>query len=213
MDLFTHEEEYRSEPLFKKLATTKITVCGCGAIGSNLIDNLIRQGFKQITVIDHDRIEDHNRGTQIWDFRETGKLKTETMKTRAYNSTKTIVNSIPRKLTMDNTTKLLKDADIIIDTFDNTESRGLLYNYCKETNTNCLHTGLFQDYGEIIWNETYIVPKETKGMDVCEYPLARNIIMLTIAVASETLIKFIYNGSKDNYMITLKNLKILKKDD
>lgn len=212
MDLLTHEKEYRSEDLIKKLAETPIIVCGCGAIGSNLIDNLIRQGFSYIQTIDFDRVEDHNRGTQLWTRQEVGGLKTEKMKARAYITTGVNILSTPKELTEENIKKYIQAPNMIIDTFDRPESRGLLYNYCKKNNIECLHTGLFQDYAEVIWNDSYIVPKETKGMDVCEYPLARNIILLSVAVTSEVLIKYIDKGIKNSYMITLKDMRINKKD-
>lgn len=214
MEYTTHEEEYRSTELLIKIENAPIIVCGCGAIGSNLIDNLLRQGFKNITVIDDDRVEDHNRGTQIWDSREVGRLKTDAMKNRAFVSTKTIIKSVPRRLTENSIKKHIPTKEsIIIDTFDNSKSRGMLYEHCKLSKQPCLHTGLFQDFAEIIWNETYIVPGEPTGMDVCEYPLARNIILLCIAVTSEVLIKYINKGVKKSYMITLKDLKISPKGE
>jgi len=212
MDLFTHEQEYRTEELLKKMAKAHICFAGCGAIGSNLIDNMARQGFQTMSVIDMDRVEDHNKGTQIWDRLDVGGLKTEKMKTRVYNSTKAVLNTYPKKLTEDNIKKFLSKIDIAIDSFDNTESRGLLYKYCKENQVNCLHVGLFKDYAEVIWNENYTVPGEPKGLDVCEYPLARNIILLSVAVASETIIKFLSDGTKRNFVITLKDLKINELD-
>lgn len=213
MDLLTHEEKYRSEKLMARLAEEHITICGCGAIGSNLIDHLTRQGMKNLTVIDKDRIEDHNRGTQIWDKRECGQLKTERMKARTYISTGITLLSVPKELTDENITKLMNSTHIIIDTFDNTKSRALLYQFCKCNKTECLHIGLYQDYAEVIWNDSYTVPSESKGLDVCEYPLARNIVLLSVAVASEVLIKFIDTGIKKNYTITLKDLKIQELDN
>lgn len=212
MDLLIHEIMYRTEELVKKLSTTPITFCGVGAIGSNLCDNLVRQGLKLITIIDKDRIEPHNSGSQIWNQNEKGSLKTASMKMRAYASTKTVLNPLSKELNKTTVKKYLKKSDIIIDSFDNSNSRKLVYQYCKDNGIECLHVGLYQDFAEIIWNESYIVPKDTEALDVCEYPLARNIILLAVAVASETLIKFISTGAKKNYMITLKDLKISELD-
>jgi molybdopterin/thiamine biosynthesis adenylyltransferase len=210
MDLFTHEQEYRTEKLLTKMAAVRIMFAGCGAIGSNLIDNMARQGFKTLSTVDKDRVEDHNKGTQIWDRLDVGGLKTERMKTKIYNSTGTILNSLPKELSENNIGKILKkpNFEIVIDSFDESKSRGLLYNYCKENQLDCLHVGLFKDYAEVIWNEFYTVPGEPKGLDVCEYPLARNVILLSVAVASETIIKYLNDGTKKNYFITLKDLKI-----
>ena len=210
MDLLTHEQEYRSKELMKKIAEQPILVCGCGAIGSNLIDNLARQGFQAIDVIDMDRIEKHNLGSQIWERREAGNFKVRRMKERVYAITGKAIGAVEKRLDLDNIDRYIKDGMIAIDAFDNTESRQLLFDHCQDK--NCLHIGLFQDYAEVIWNEHYTVPQEGKGPDVCEYPLARNIAMLSVIVASEVLIKFIESGEKKNYTITLKDLKINELD-
>lgn len=214
MDLFTHEQEYRTEELFKKMSKISMHFAGCGAIGSNLIDNMARQGFKNLTAIDMDRVEDHNKGTQIWDRLDVGGLKTEKMRTKVYNSTGAILDRFSKELTESNIAKVLKpsNVDIVIDSFDNTDGRRLLYKYCKENQIECLHVGLFKDYAEVIWNESYTVPGEAQGLDVCEYPLARNVILLSVAVASETVIKFVNDGTKKSYLITLKDLKINELD-
>lgn len=208
MDLLIHEEIYRTKELLKKIAITPITLCGVGAIGSNLCDNIIRQGFKKISVIDKDRIEPHNNGTQIWYKNEKGTLKATTMKYRVFNSTGDTIEAFSKELTSNNIKRCFKGIKIAIDSFDNSKSRNLVYQYCKDNTIECLHIGLYQDYAEVIWNDSYTVPKDTVALDVCEYPLARNIILLAVAVASETLIKFIGTDIKKNYMITLKDLKI-----
>ena len=46
-----------------------------------------------------------------------------------------------------------KDAQLVIDTFDNSASRRLLQNHCRAHGLACLHAGLFADYGEVIWDE------------------------------------------------------------
>jgi len=210
MDLFTHELEYRTKELLEKTAKIRLMFAGCGAIGSNLIDNMARQGFKSLAVIDMDRVEDHNKGTQIWDRLDVGGLKVDKMKTKIYNSTGSVLVTNGKKLHEDNIKRFIKPSsyDIVIDSFDNSESRGLLYRYCRENKMDCLHVGLSQDFAEVIWNEDYTVPGEPKGLDVCEYPLARNIILLAIAVATETIIKMIDTGEKKNFLISLKDLKI-----
>jgi len=51
------------------------------------------------------------------------------------------------------------------------------------------------------------VPKE-RGIDVCDYPLSRNIVMLSVVIASEVIIDFILNGKKVSYVATLKDFTI-----
>jgi hypothetical protein len=52
----------------------------------------------------------------------------------------------------------------------------------------------------VIWDEHYRVPNDTTG-DFCDYPLARNQILLVVAVASEII-------SRENVLVMLRDLSI-----
>ena len=82
--------------------------------------------------------------------------------------------------------------------------------HCRSAKIPCLHAGLFADYGEVMWDERYKVPGDPGEGDVCDYPLARNIILLTVVVAQEEILDFFLNPKprKKNWSITLKDLKI-----
>lgn len=208
MNTLIHEQVYRGDDLINKLGNTQIIVCGCGAIGSNLIDNMVRQGFKLIRVIDFDRVEDHNRQTQIWDRRSNGQLKVAMMKTYAFNAMGIQVEPVSQRLDEKNIKKLL-NGGIVIDGFDNASSREMVTNHCKTNNIQCLHVGLFRNYAEIVWNERYNPPKDAEGAeDVCEYPLARNVVLMSVALATEILIRYVDDGTKDSISFTLRDLKV-----
>ena len=209
MNTLIHEQKYRGDKLLAKMAEQEFIVCGAGAIGSNLIENMIRQGFKKITVIDFDRVDDHNRHTQTWHRRDIGQLKTAILKNQVFSIMGLTIYDFPRKLDESNVGKVLKKGAIIIDGFDNHESRKLVTVHCLKNDIECLHVGLNKDCAEIHWNEAYHIPEPIKGMDVCEYPLARNVIMMAVSVASEVLIRFLDNGSRQNYFITLGDFKII----
>ena len=80
---FHHEQLYRGADLLAKLAALRITLCGAGAVGSNLADNLVRQGLTHLRVIDHDRVEEHNVSTQLYGESEVGTWKVERKKKAA----------------------------------------------------------------------------------------------------------------------------------
>ena len=210
MKTFIHEEKYRGEDLLKKIADCQITVCGAGAIGSNLVDNMIRQGFRKFSVIDFDRVEDHNRHTQVYGRRDVGQLKTAALKSYAFNSLGVTITDLTKKLDAENVGKLLMKDSLVIDGFDNPEARRLVTTYCQKTGIPCLHVGLYKDMAEVTWNYIYRIPDKVKGMDVCEYPLARNIILLAVVTATESVIRYLSKGVEESYTITLKDFKILK---
>jgi molybdopterin/thiamine biosynthesis adenylyltransferase len=208
MNTLIHEEKYRGDGLLKKMADQDFIVCGAGAIGSNLVENMARQGFKKFTVVDFDRVEDHNRHTQAYDRRDVGQLKVSALKSRIFNVMGISIEAISKKLDESNVKKILKKGSLIIDGFDTTESRRLVTEYCRANDIQCLHVGLYKDYAEVKWNAVYRVPDPVKGLDVCEYPLARNTIMMATVVAIEAIIRYLENGSFENYAITLKDMKI-----
>jgi molybdopterin-synthase adenylyltransferase len=207
MRTLVHEEKFRGEDLLRKIAAQHITLCGVGAIGSNLADNLVRQGFQKIMAIDFDRVEDHNRNSQIWTTRDVGTMKVLALRNYLFNAMKVTVEPIDKKLESSNAKKLLKAGSIVIDGFDNPESRKTVMNHCLESTITCLHIGLAEDCAEVTWNERYRIPKAT-GLDVCEYPLARNIAVLAAVVGTESIIRYIGTGVKESYIISLKDLKI-----
>jgi molybdopterin/thiamine biosynthesis adenylyltransferase len=100
----------------------------------------------------------------------------------------------------------LQDGGLVIDTFDNSASRRLVQEQCRSLQLPCLHVGLYADYGEVIWDERYRVPQDVAG-DVCD-PLARNLVILVIAVASEVVVRFALEGVRQNWSMTLGDFAI-----
>lgn len=209
MKTFVHEEVYRGADLLKKLAAQPITLCGVGAIGSNLADNLVRQGFQKLTVIDMDRVEDHNRNSQLWTSRDVGQMKVAALKNHLFNVLKVSIEPVDKKLDASNVKKILKAGSIVIDGFDNPESRKIVTDHCRDSKIECLHIGLAEDCAEVTWNNRYRIPAAT-GVDVCEYPLARNIAVLAVVVGTESLIRFVESGVQESYIISLKDFKIVR---
>ncbi len=66
---------------------------------------------------------------------------------------------------------------------------------------------LFAGYAEAVWDETYRVPADTAG-DLCDYPLARNLVLLAVAVASEALVRFVADGTRQSWSLTLRDFAV-----
>lgn len=207
-----HEINYRSSSSFKKMQSSKITVCGAGALGSNLINILCRQGYENISVIDMDRVEKHNIATQLYTLRDVGQKKANALKGLMLQSLKSKINSIDKELVSGNSNKLLSGSDLVVDVFDNWKSRKLIFNYCFENNIPCVHAGMSDDgFSEIKWSEQYKIPnKEVEQEDVCDYPLAANLVHFTTAVLAEVITQFVTSGIKLNRDFTLKDIMLHK---
>ncbi len=206
---FHHEEIYRGADLIKKLGNVHITVCGCGAIGSNLIESLARQGFSKIRTIDMDRIETHNLSTQIFEEGDRGAMKVTACRNLIFKAVGLEIETFDKELTASNIKKFLKGTDLVIDAFDNSAGRQLLQDYCRGQAIQLLHGGLATDYGEIVWDGLYHVPKDADG-DVCDYPLARNLVTMVVSIMCEEIVDFCLSEKPrfKNWAITLKDMKI-----
>lgn len=204
---FHHEAIYRGAEQVAKLAEQRLTICGTGALGSHLADNLARQGFHQLRVIDRDRIEEHNVGTQLFGESEVGAWKVEVLRQRIFRATGVEVEAIRKELSHRSARSLLQDGGLVIDTFDNSTSRRLVQEQCRAIQLPCLHVGLHADYGEVIWDERYRVPHDVAG-DVCDYPLARNLVLIVVAVASELIVRFALEGVQHDFAVTLRDFAI-----
>ncbi len=208
MSLTLHETLYRGADALEILGAARIAVCGAGALGSLLCDNLARHGAAGLRAIDHDRVEEHNIGTQIFDRAEIGAPKADCVAARVFRATGAEIESFNKTLDEKSIAKLLRGADIVVDCLDNSKGRALLTDFCREAQLDCLHLGVNADYGEAKWNENYLVPADVAGVGACDYPLARNLLLLVVAVGSESLLRSLWRGEKQDWSVTLGDFQI-----
>ncbi len=207
-DLFLHEGIYRGKEALQKLGQIHVTLCGAGALGSLLADNLTRQGFRQLSAIDDDRVELHNVGTQLYRQEDVGAFKVDVLRGHCFRAAGVEIGTFNKRLTENTVHKFLRGSTLVVDTFDNSTSRRIISEYCGQNSLACLHLGMNADFGEVHWNEAYRVPQDVVARDVCEYPLARNLILLVVSAGSEAILRLVLDNRKENYSITLKDLKI-----
>ncbi len=202
-----HEQLQRGPDAMKKLAAIKIGICGAGAIGSNLAVNLARMGVSNLTVIDKDRVEEHNIGTQVYGVDDIGGRKSECLRNLIHREVGEEIVSVAQELTEKNCAKLLRGYDLIVDAFDNSISRKVVFDESNRSQYACLHAGLNGSYGQVQWNEFYTVPGDAND-DVCDYPLARNLILIVVALTSEAVVRYCLDGERNNLSITLDDLSV-----
>ena len=207
-DALIHEALYRGDEAMARLAAARIVLCGAGALGSHLAEHLLRQGVRQLTVIDFDRVEQHNLGTQSYEEGDIGAFKVDSLRSRCYRATGVEIAVVSQPLTERNAPKLVRNGDLVLDTFDTSASRRLVTETCATLQRPCLHLGMHTDYGEIHWNEGYRVPGDVVAPDVCAYPLARNLALLVVAIGAEVALRFLLSNQRENYSVTLRDLTI-----
>jgi len=209
-NLLLHEILANDQEYLYNMASKTVVICGVGAIGSHLANHLVRQGISKMRVIDDDRVEEHNIGTQLYGITDIGAFKTKALQARIYLDMEIDVLAETRRLTQSNTKKFLKNADLIVDCFDNSESRKLVMNYCGFYEKACLHCGMGEGYGLVHWNAGYQVPKDTIAPDVCEYPLSLDLIKMTVLMANTASKEYLLYGFESNYECTIRDFKVRK---
>jgi hypothetical protein len=102
---------------------------------------------------------------------------------------------------------MLTGADLAIDAFDNSAARAAVSDGCRANRLTCLRAGLANGYAEVLWEEVYRVPSASHD-DVRDYPLARNLVTLTVTVACESALRALLTGAHQNWTVSLGDLSI-----
>lgn len=205
MSFLYHEQLYRSAGAMARVREQFVTVCGAGALGANVAESLARMGFARLRVVDRDRVEERNLSTQPFYRSDVGAQKAKILANALYRAVGVQVEARAEELTAKNARKLLDG--LVVDCFDNSASRQAVKDACEQGGLDCLHVGLAEGYAEIIWNERYRVPSAARD-DVCDYPLARNLVTLTVAVACETITAFVVRGERHDFTVTLGDFAV-----
>ena len=124
--------------LHSRFSAATVAVCGLGGLGSNIAVALARAGIGKQLLIDFDRVDITNLHRQQYKADQIGRDKTEAL---AENLSEiapyTEVEPVTVKITEENLTDLLKDADIVCEAFDRAEAKAMLVNGVLEKLPGC----------------------------------------------------------------------------
>src|SRR5580765_6648795 len=103
----------------RQLLRSKVTLCGCGALGTVIANALVRAGVGHLRLVDRDFIETHNLQRQVlFDEHDVAenlpKAEAAARKLAAINSS-VFVEPIVADIDRTNILALCQDADLILD--------------------------------------------------------------------------------------------------
>lgn len=209
-DSLVHEAEFRGSDIVHKRATKRLFLCGIGALGSRLLDILIAQGYLSISILDKDRVEPSNCGVQNYGLSDVGRMKAT--QSQILTARKFGINIDAKAIELrEGNVKILKDYDLVIDVFDNAASRKIIKDYCLKQKIQCVHCGMSSDgFTEIEWNENYIIREipDADEQPPCDYPLATNLVVLSVGLLAEVVNRYIDCGVKQSLHFTLKDMHV-----
>jgi adenylyltransferase/sulfurtransferase len=136
----------------RRLAQSRVTLCGCGALGTVLANALVRAGVGHLRLIDRDFIETHNLQRQVlFDEHDVAenlpKAEAAARKLAAINSTvhvEPVVTDVDRT----NILGLVEDADLILDGTDNFEIRYLINDAAVKLDKPWVYGGCIGSHGQ-----------------------------------------------------------------
>jgi adenylyltransferase/sulfurtransferase len=144
-----------------RLLESRVTLCGCGALGTVLANALVRGGVGHLRLIDRDFIETNNLQRQVlFDEHDVAenlpKAEAASRKLAAINSSvhvEPVVTDIDRT----NILELVSDADLILDGTDNFEIRYLINDAAVKLGKPWVYGGCIGSHGQTMT----ILPGET----------------------------------------------------
>lgn len=116
-----------------EFASAVVAVCGLGGLGSNIASMLARIGIGKIIIIDFDKVDESNIYRQYYKTSQVGLYKTKALyeNLREINEG-IIIECYTTIVSEDNASKLLKEAHIVCEAFDNPQQKAMLTNYVLE---------------------------------------------------------------------------------
>src|SRR5437763_2799499 len=145
----------------RKLVEARVTLCGCGALGTVLANALVRAGVGHLRLVDRDFIETHNLQRQVlFDEHDVAenlpKAEAAARKLAAINS-QVFVEPVVTDIDRTNVLDLCRDADLILDGTDNFEVRYLINDVAVKLHKPWIYGGSIGSHGQTMT----ILPGET----------------------------------------------------
>ena len=112
---------------FKKVQSAKIGLAGAGGLGSNCALNLVRVGFKQLTIVDFDVVIPSNLDRQFYFLDQVGMQKTGALKINLLRVNPNLeLTLIDKKIERFNIKELFGACDVVVECLDQAEAKSML---------------------------------------------------------------------------------------
>ncbi len=183
----------------------RIVFCGVGAVGSSAAV-LCRNLEATLVFIDFDRVESKNLLAQAYVKPSVGRNKAEALKLQLLNLHGVKAESFGVRLTRDNVEALCGGADLLVDCFDNRDSRVLLSDFARKAGKPLVHGALSGDgtFGLVRWDERFTPDAEdTPGQATCEGGAHLPLIGQLAATLARTVQDFLKHGTRRDSMVRL----------
>ncbi len=123
-------EERHGKTLQKKLSETTVAVCGLGGLGSAISVILTRMGIGKLILTDFDKVDISNLHRQQYKASQIGMDKTKALEENLKEFAPYLKTQIyTEQMNEECYLRILSDADIVCEAFDNAEAKADLVNF------------------------------------------------------------------------------------
>lgn len=134
------------------LLKSRVMIVGCGALGTNVSNNLARAGVGHLTIVDRDIVELHNLQRQIlFDEEDVGTAKAAAAARKLQRINSEIdIKGLVKDLNNRNIEDAIEGFDLLIDATDNFPSRLLINDACVKNTIPWIYAGVIQTKGMVM---------------------------------------------------------------
>src|SRR4051794_38561552 len=165
----------------RRLGQSRVTLVGCGALGTVIANVLARAGVGFLRIVDRDYVEVSNLQRQVlFDEQDASegapKATTAVEKLQRINS-EIAYEAVVADFGPDNAERLVRDADLVLDGADNFEVRYVVNDVCVKLGKPWVYAAAIASYGvlmPIIPGQTACLrcalndPPEAGSLDTCD---------------------------------------------
>ncbi len=177
-NMISRQVEIISTKEQEKLKNTPIIVIGCGGLGGTIIEQLVRSGFEELTIIDQDVFDETNLNRQIRSNLDTiNETKVEVTK-NAMKKINPNVNIQAHNISInqENITDIFKDNEVLIDAVDNIYTRVLISREARKQNMVFVHAAVESTTGELsVFEPNSVSYEELFGLKSLNKPLNEDV--------------------------------------
>jgi len=186
----------------------RIVFCGVGALGSTAAVSC-RNLDATLRLVDFDRVESKNLLAQAFTKQAVGKNKAAALKLQLQNFYGVKAEAFGVRLVATNVAELCGDARLIVDCFDNAESRAVVSAFARSNGVACVHGALAADgtFGMVRWDDSFTPDAaDTPGQATCEGGEHLPFIGIVATTLARTIQEFLDDGTQANSMISLSGV-------
>ncbi|HZJ65598.1 MAG TPA: ThiF family adenylyltransferase [Kofleriaceae bacterium] len=188
--------------------TTRVVVCGVGALGSTAV-HYCRNLDVELRLVDFDLVVSKNLAAQLFVKQSVGKNKAEAIRLQLANFYGAKAEALGVRLAATNAAQLLAGCGLAVDCFDNADSRIALAEAARAAGVPLVHAALAGDgtFGIVRWDERFVADREdAAGQATCEGGEHLPMIGLVGATLARAIQDFVRAGDRRDYMISLSGV-------